>query len=212
MISDAETSAPDDMARPDWKANESYSRSDPPAHPQNIKSCLSIHSEPDLHDYHGCNDHERGFPSLVVRSLHKQTWRVRAILFLILVVSLVLVIQEANDSPHDASLAVDDLSFGVHNLQTVISTPVERGVENIRQASPSPTSTSVLECFQVYEPVLTPAGPVDQITAVNGESDTVVLEKTSETESCTVVLMDHVFAYSYGQPFVSKSKKACFSE
>ena len=44
---------------------------------------------------------------------------------------------------------------------------------------------STLVDFQVYEPVLTPSGTVDQYGCVY-----------------TQLLMDHVFAYSYGMPFV----------
>ncbi|KAI0121691.1 peptide N-acetyl-beta-D-glucosaminyl asparaginase amidase A-domain-containing protein [Xylariales sp. AK1849] len=44
-------------------------------------------------------------------------------------------------------------------------------------------TTTPLECFQVAEPVLTPEG-------------------AGTTESCTVVLMDHDFANSYGSPYV----------
>ncbi|EFX04402.1 asparagine amidase a [Grosmannia clavigera kw1407] len=53
----------------------------------------------------------------------------------------------------------------------------ERGV-----AATSATSAAVLENFQVAQPVLTPEGAT----------------------SCSVVLMDHVFGYSYGVPFVGE--------
>ena len=43
--------------------------------------------------------------------------------------------------------------------------------------------------FQVYEPVLTPSGTADQYGCVY-----------------TQLLMDHVFAYSYGMPFVGMRK------
>lgn len=45
--------------------------------------------------------------------------------------------------------------------------------------------TSPLTDFQVYEPVLTPTGPNDKYGCVY-----------------TKLLMDHVFAFSYGNPFV----------
>ncbi|MCJ1271763.1 hypothetical protein MMC22_011668 [Lobaria immixta] len=51
----------------------------------------------------------------------------------------------------------------------------------IRQAA----ETSPLVNFQVYEPVLTPTGPSDEYGCVY-----------------TKLLMDHVFAFSYGKPFV----------
>lgn len=48
--------------------------------------------------------------------------------------------------------------------------------------------TSPLIDFQVYEPVLTPTGPKDENGCVHTE-----------------LLMDHVFAFSYGKPFVGMS-------
>lgn len=54
-----------------------------------------------------------------------------------------------------------------------------------KRQSPAP---SPLVDFQVYEPVLTPSGTADQYGCVY-----------------TQLLMDHVFAYSYGMPFVGTS-------
>ena len=51
-----------------------------------------------------------------------------------------------------------------------------------RQAA---SAASPLVDFQVYEPVLTPAGSSDQYGCVY-----------------TQLLMDHVFGFSYGMPFV----------
>ncbi|KAI0181267.1 peptide N-acetyl-beta-D-glucosaminyl asparaginase amidase A-domain-containing protein [Hypoxylon sp. FL1284] len=58
------------------------------------------------------------------------------------------------------------------------------------------TSTP-LECFQVTEPVLTPQGPAlsDGVTALRADP-------ASAEAECTVVLMEHSFANSYGAPFV----------
>lgn len=53
----------------------------------------------------------------------------------------------------------------------------------VRQAA----ETSPLVNFQVYEPVLTPTGPSDEYGCVY-----------------TKLLMDHIFAFSYGKPFVGK--------
>jgi len=52
-------------------------------------------------------------------------------------------------------------------------------------------SVSVLEVFQVHEPVFTPAGTSDQYGCVYTE-----------------VLMEHSFAFSYGVPFVGKPASA----
>lgn len=54
----------------------------------------------------------------------------------------------------------------------------------VRQAA----DTSPLMDFQVYEPVSTPTGPDDNYGCVY-----------------TKLLMDHVFAFSYGDPFVGKT-------
>ncbi|GAP90525.1 putative asparagine amidase a [Rosellinia necatrix] len=80
--------------------------------------------------------------------------------------------------------------------------------------APTPTPTrSVLECFQVAEPVLTPSGvtrrdtsvlpkfaPADQkpIDAAAAATD------TGASSPCAVVLMEHTFVNSYGFPFVGK--------
>ncbi len=55
-----------------------------------------------------------------------------------------------------------------------------------KRQAPAP---SPLVDFQVYEPVLTPSGAADQYGCVY-----------------TQLLMDHVFAYSYGMPFVGMNK------
>ena len=57
----------------------------------------------------------------------------------------------------------------------------------------------MLECFQVAQPVLLPQGATT--------SDGKVAAGTGQpgTTGCKVVLMEHVFAWSYGLPFVGKS-------
>lgn len=89
---------------------------------------------------------------------------------------------------------------------TLVSTPVLKAAEYARAviATPLPTNTGVLECFQVYQPVLTPSGPTDDTVSSDGETETETLATVAPPASCTVVLMDHVFAYSYGEPFVGK--------
>jgi hypothetical protein len=58
----------------------------------------------------------------------------------------------------------------------------------VKYAVPAPAATSsVLEVFQVYQPVLTPSEATDE---------------TTSSSPCEVLLMQHTFAYSYGQPFV----------
>ncbi|KAI0868777.1 peptide N-acetyl-beta-D-glucosaminyl asparaginase amidase A-domain-containing protein [Hypoxylon argillaceum] len=75
-------------------------------------------------------------------------------------------------------------------------------------AVPTPTRP-VLECFQVAEPVLTPSGvtrrDTSQLPAL-GSADQVPIQVAassgSASSSCSVVLMVHTFANSYGAPFV----------
>ncbi|QUC23077.1 uncharacterized protein UV8b_07318 [Ustilaginoidea virens] len=53
-----------------------------------------------------------------------------------------------------------------------------------------------LQCFQVASPVLAPDGLVDGNKNLGNP-------RPRQPESCTVTLMDHVFANSYGHPFVA---------
>ncbi|KAL1867730.1 hypothetical protein Daus18300_006286 [Diaporthe australafricana] len=75
----------------------------------------------------------------------------------------------------------------------------------IRRQSANVTTTSataaatVLEVFQVHQPVLTPSGPTLDDADDDGEA---AGGSTGGSDSCSVVLMDHVFAVSYGAPFV----------
>lgn len=63
-------------------------------------------------------------------------------------------------------------------------------------AAASATAT-VLVDYQVHQPVLTPEGATLDSGASNGEAGEV-------QDSCQVVLMDYVFAYSYGEPYVGE--------
>jgi hypothetical protein len=67
---------------------------------------------------------------------------------------------------------------------------------------PPPANSSVLDVFQVYQPVLTPSGPTDEVILGDGAENTTTIASASSGASCQVVLMEHVFALSYGQPFV----------
>ena len=65
------------------------------------------------------------------------------------------------------------------------------------EAPASPKDSAVappLECFQVSEPVLTPAAP----SLTDNGADEGSLGETA----CDIVLMEHTFANSYGAPFV----------
>lgn len=69
-------------------------------------------------------------------------------------------------------------------------------------ATADAAAPTVLECFQVAQPVLMPDGPATSDGLRTEDSDG---GRRGGAESCTVQLMDHVFAWSYGKPFVGKS-------
>lgn len=61
------------------------------------------------------------------------------------------------------------------------------------------------EVFQVHQPVLTPEGVVDSTTNLKGSVETSLIDVTREATSCSQVLMEHDFAFSFGLPFVGMS-------
>lgn len=75
---------------------------------------------------------------------------------------------------------------------------IRRQTANVTTTSATAAAT-VLEVFQVHQPVLTPSGPTLDDAAAGDDDDAA---GSSAADSCSVVLMDHVFAYSYGAPFV----------
>ncbi|KAJ9156109.1 Peptide-N4-(N-acetyl-beta-glucosaminyl)asparagine amidase A [Pleurostoma richardsiae] len=105
-------------------------------------------------------------------------------------------------SSHADSVVVDVADPGVPVLADV-HVSAERQPSMKRQlpttSAPAATATA-LECFQVAQPVLMPQGAVgsDGSTVTSGTGS-----PAAQGDSCTLVLMDHVFAYSYGIPFVS---------
>jgi hypothetical protein len=66
----------------------------------------------------------------------------------------------------------------------------------------SASTSGVTEDFQVYQPVFTPSGVIDETTQANGFENTTTIAQTNTSSSCQVVLMQHSFAFSYGIPFV----------
>lgn len=59
-----------------------------------------------------------------------------------------------------------------------------------------------LEVFQVYQPVLTPEGVIDNTINSTGSAETGIIDATTVATSCSQVLMVHDFAFSFGLPFV----------
>lgn len=68
----------------------------------------------------------------------------------------------------------------------------------------------VLDCFEVSGPVLTPHGPSTLRNPESDSSNDADLAPSSHDPSCDVILMDHVFASSYGQPFVGQYRAPTF--
>ncbi|KAI0551151.1 peptide N-acetyl-beta-D-glucosaminyl asparaginase amidase A-domain-containing protein [Xylaria curta] len=77
-------------------------------------------------------------------------------------------------------------------------------------SAPTPTRQP-LECFQVAEPVLTPSGltrrdanQIPVFAPADQKPIEAVVDGGNQSSPCTVVLMDHTFANSYGAPFVGE--------
>lgn len=77
-----------------------------------------------------------------------------------------------------------------------------------RQASTSSAAAAptVLECFQVAPPVLTPHGASYQAAQSDGSEVFLSTGNSASGEACTVLLMEHSFAWSYGMPFIGKNE------
>ncbi|KAI0881646.1 uncharacterized protein GGS22DRAFT_54560 [Annulohypoxylon maeteangense] len=78
--------------------------------------------------------------------------------------------------------------------------PVSRyGLDLLRGSLNAPPSPKVLECFQVSQPVFSPNSPYSKSAVDNGRA---VAREDIPDEPCSALLMDHVFGFSYGKPFV----------
>ncbi|KAI1453696.1 hypothetical protein F4805DRAFT_442519 [Annulohypoxylon moriforme] len=81
-----------------------------------------------------------------------------------------------------------------------IANPVSRsGLESLQELLNAPSSPEVLECFQVSQPVLSPNDLSSKSTSDNRQR---VRREDVPDEPCSALLMDHVFGFSYGKPFV----------
>jgi hypothetical protein len=81
--------------------------------------------------------------------------------------------------------------------------PIPVAIRQVTSTSSAAASPTVLECFQVAPPVLTPHGPSQQTTGSDGPQP--VLDQGNPTSaSCSVLLMEHSFGFSYGKPFVGE--------
>lgn len=115
----------------------------------------------------------------------------------------------SNAPVDDAGAKEERLQTAMHLAMTdhlaVEPTPVlRRQASSTSSAAASPT---VLECFQVAPPVLTPDGASYQATESDGSEVFLDAGNSASTESCTVLLMEHSFAWSYGMPFIGKRNR-----
>lgn len=76
-------------------------------------------------------------------------------------------------------------------------------VKNAVHAVVAAPTSAVLECFQVYPPVLFPTAG-DNTVSSDGLENTNSIATADATRSCQVLLMEHSFGYSYGIPFVGE--------
>ncbi|KAH8910995.1 hypothetical protein BR93DRAFT_873525 [Coniochaeta sp. PMI_546] len=118
--------------------------------------------------------------------------------------------------PSASDAAVDDRRLGELRLEEATAAgkanavgyglAVEPAPVARRQGSPTSSaaaaSPTVLECFQVAPPVLTPRGASYQATESDGSEVFLDAGNSASKEVCTVLLMEHSFAWSYGMPFI----------
>lgn len=103
--------------------------------------------------------------------------------------------QMSDDEPSDIELLRRVSNVGMARRQSAsVTTPSTTTTATSASASASGT---VLVDFQVHQPVLTPDGATLDTGVSNGEAGEV-------EDSCQVVVMDHVFAYSYGEPYIGE--------
>lgn len=82
------------------------------------------------------------------------------------------------------------------------SNGIHAAVAGTSISSAIPSSTAVLNVFQVYQPVLGPVGVVDNTIESDGSSNTTVIDASEHSSSCAKLLMEYSFGFSYGRPFV----------
>lgn len=148
-------------------------------------------------------------------------------------VALALLVFATRQTPTCGRLSVSHQEVSVHKVPVDDARSTEERLDEAVQpkepispqnhhvqepwtvARRDPTSTSsavasptVLECFQVAPPVLTPQGASYEVTESDGSETFQSTGNSSPTESCTVLLMEHSFGYSYGMPFIGKLDRA----
>ncbi|KAI1283504.1 peptide N-acetyl-beta-D-glucosaminyl asparaginase amidase A-domain-containing protein [Xylaria sp. FL0933] len=98
-----------------------------------------------------------------------------------------------------------DSSGAIHPYAKYKSLALGADPTSVTTSVPTPTP---LECFQVAEPVLTPSGvtrrDISQLPSLESTGQTPIGAATEDDASpCSVVLMEHTFASSYGAPYIT---------
>lgn len=106
--------------------------------------------------------------------------------------------QHAGADAADASIDADKpIEVEVHRHEGKFGMVKRASVTSSATSSAASATGTVLVDYQVHQPVLMPEGATLDSGVSNGEAGDV-------QDSCQVVLMDYVFAYSYGEPFIGK--------
>lgn len=169
--------------------------------------------------------HEPGFTIPEPRKTKKQSWASMMYLAIVAIVGTLLLVisirgcqehrrshrlagkwkhtaehvQHAGDHGADSSVDADrPVDVEVHRHEGRFGMVKRASVTSSATSSAASATGTVLVDYQVHQPVLTPDGATLDTGVSNGEAGDV-------QDSCQVVLMDYVFAYSYGEPFIGKS-------
>lgn len=169
--------------------------------------------------------HEPGFTTLAPRKTKKQSWASMMVLAIVAIVGAFLLItsirgcqghrrshtlagkwkhtaEHVQHAGADAAgLPVDadkPIHVEVHRHEGKIGMVKRASVTSSATSSAASATGTVLVDYQVHQPVLTPEGATLDTGVSNGEAGDV-------QDSCQVVLMDYVFAYSYGEPYIGES-------
>ncbi|OTB01450.1 hypothetical protein M426DRAFT_323466 [Hypoxylon sp. CI-4A] len=86
------------------------------------------------------------------------------------------------------------------NLSISLGTSLTQVDTHFATSSIPLENRTALECFQVASPVLHPEAPSPQLTVTNNDGG--VDGSDAADPPCSVLLMEHVFGFSYGAPFV----------
>ena len=91
---------------------------------------------------------------------------------------------------------------GRYSLPIRVSYPANNAPTDSAQVYARALTSSLLEVFQIYPPVLTVAPGGGALELTDGSSNASVEIVDADRSTCQEVLVVHSFALSYGQPFI----------